>query len=63
MFKPSRCKGTKIFSNMQIIFYLFENLRDFWTILYVYIVYCLRQFMGCIAFGSLYRYAMFRGFE
>ena len=31
---------------MQIIFYLFENLCDFGTILYVYIVYCLTAVYG-----------------
>ena len=46
LYTISRCKGTKIFSNMQIIFDLFINLCDFGTILYVYIVYCLTAVYG-----------------
>ena len=39
---------------MQIIFDIFENLCDFWTILYAYIVYCLRQFMGGVLPSTVY---------
>ena len=46
LYTISRCKGTKIFSNMQINYDLFIKLYDFWTILYVYIVYCLTAVYG-----------------